>query len=66
VHDEVILEGPKESSARAQELVVQLMQNPFLCLVGDGALRAELAQGQPLLVELSVDSNVADTWYEAK
>jgi DNA polymerase I-like protein with 3'-5' exonuclease and polymerase domains len=66
VHDEVILEGPKESAERAQQLVVQLMQNPFLCLVDDLGHRERLEQQQPLLVELSVDSNVADTWYEAK
>ncbi len=62
----MILEGPQESSARAQELVVQLMQNPFLCLVEEQGKRAALAAQQPLLVELAVDSNVAETWYDAK
>ena len=53
VHDEVIMEGPKESAERAQQLVVQHMEHPF--------------KGQnPLSVELLVDSNTADTWYEAK
>lgn len=53
VHDEVIMEGPKESAERAQQLVVQHMENPF--------------NGQnPLKVALVVDSNTADTWYEAK
>ena len=53
VHDEVIMEGPKESAERAQQLVVQHMEHPF--------------NGQnPLSVELLVDSNTADTWYEAK
>ncbi len=53
VHDEVILEGPKETSQRAQELVVQHMAAPF-----NGT--------NPLNVELAVDCNSADTWYEAK
>lgn len=53
VHDEVILEGPKKHAAEAQALVVDCMQRPF-------------AGQNPLLVDLVVDSNVADTWYEAK
>lgn len=53
VHDEVILEGPKETAKEAQRLVVRCMENPF-----NGY--------NPLLVDLSVDSDVADTWYEAK
>lgn len=53
VHDEVILEGPKETAERAKELVVQHMEKPF--------------NGQnPLRVALNVDANTADTWYEAK
>ena len=53
VHDEVIMEGPKESAERAQQLVVQHMEHPF--------------NGQnPLRVALVVDSNVAENWYEAK
>lgn len=47
------MEGPKDSAARAQQLLVQHMENPF--------------NGQnPLRVALVVDSNTADTWYEAK
>ena len=53
VHDEVMLEGPLETSQRAQELVVECMAKPF--------------QGKnPLSVELSVDSDIGPTWYEAK
>ncbi|KAL0051060.1 hypothetical protein WJX82_001248 [Trebouxia sp. C0006] len=53
VHDEVILEGPKESALEAQRLVLACMERPF-----DGR--------NPLLVGLVVDSKIADTWYEAK
>lgn len=53
VHDEVILEGPRESADEAQQLVVDCMMKPF-----DGA--------NPLNVELTVDAKYADTWYEAK
>ncbi|KAK9839857.1 hypothetical protein WJX81_006741 [Elliptochloris bilobata] len=53
VHDEVILEGPKESAEEAQALVVACMERPF-------------AGQNPLSVDLVVDSNVADTWYDAK
>ena len=53
VHDEVILEGPKETAERAQQLVIQHMEKPF-----EGS--------NPLRVDLVVDSNIADTWYEAK
>ena len=53
VHDEVIMEGPKESAERAQQLVVHHMEHPF--------------NGQnPLRVALVVDSNIAENWYEAK
>ncbi len=53
VHDEVIMEGPKESAGRAQQLVVENMEKPFNGL-------------NPLKVALVVDSNTAGTWYEAK
>lgn len=53
VHDEVILEGPKDSAVEAQKLVLSNMERPF-----DGQ--------NPLLVALVVDSKIADTWYEAK
>ena len=53
VHDEVILEGPKESAQEAKALVVQHMERPF-------------AGQNPLRVALAVDAKTADTWYEAK
>ena len=53
VHDEVILEGPKESADAAQAMVVDCMMRPF-----DGA--------NPLDVELVVDAKHADTWFAAK
>jgi DNA polymerase-1 len=56
VHDEVILEGPKESAEEAQKIVVECMKSPF----GDNC------STMPLRVELSVDSKYADTWYDAK
>jgi hypothetical protein len=60
VHDEVMLEGPKESAEEARRRVVAAMANPWAALCGaDPAVR-------PLLVELAVDCKSADTWYEAK
>ena len=56
VHDEVILEGPEESAAKAQDIVIDCMKSPF----GDHC------RPMPLRVELSVDSKFASTWYEAK
>lgn len=53
VHDEVILEGPRETAAEAKALVVQHMEKPF-----NGT--------NPLLVDLNVDANTAASWYEAK
>ena len=55
VHDEVILEGPRETAAEAQRIVQECMRSPFGNCGYD-----------PLRVELSVDSKYADTWYEAK
>ena len=54
VHDEVILEGPKESAEEAQKIVVQCMAAPFT------------GKEKPLKVDLVVDSKFADTWYDAK
>ncbi len=51
IHDEVILEGPEESSVEALERVKQDMMRPFQ---------------EPLSVELVVDAKCARTWYEAK
>jgi DNA polymerase I-like protein with 3'-5' exonuclease and polymerase domains len=60
VHDEVMLEGPKETAEEARRRVVAAMANPWAALCGaDAGVR-------PLLVELAVDCKSADTWYEAK
>jgi DNA polymerase-1 len=55
VHDEVILEGPRETAAEARDRVVACMRSPFTGL-----------NPKPLLVDLVVDAKYADTWYEAK
>lgn len=55
IHDEVILEGPKENKDLAMTEVMNCMQNPF---DGIGLM--------PLTVKLEVDAKTADTWYEAK
>eukprot|EP00210_Caulerpa_lentillifera_P004393 g4191.t1 len=57
VHDEVILEGPRDSAEQAKDLVVACMSRPFL---KDGL------SCNPLRVELSVDAKCADNWYDAK
>lgn len=51
IHDEVILEGPEESSAEALALVEADMARPF---------------EKPLLVDLDVDAKTANNWYAAK
>jgi DNA polymerase I-like protein with 3'-5' exonuclease and polymerase domains len=51
VHDEIICEGPEESTAEALSIVKQCMMFPFK---------------QPLLVDLIVDAKAARTWFEAK
>lgn len=51
VHDEVIAEGPAESVAEAQKILLECMEHPFK---------------NPLLVPLSMDCNHANTWYDAK
>lgn len=54
VHDEIILEGPKESRDEALSIVRNDMENPF-------------PEGFPsLLVHLDVDAKSEDTWYKAK
>ncbi|KAF6136840.1 hypothetical protein GIB67_030125 [Kingdonia uniflora] len=53
VHDEVILEGPTESSEEAKNIVVDCMSKPFL---GVNFLK----------VDLSVDAKCAQNWYAAK
>jgi len=54
VHDEVILEGPKKFETEALAQVKYLMENPW----GEGL--------EGSLVELLVDGDAAQTWYEAK
>lgn len=53
VHDEVILEGPTESSEEAKAIVVDCMANPF-------------NEGFSLKVDLAVDAKCAQNWYSAK
>jgi DNA polymerase I len=55
IHDEVILEGPKETAQQAKDEVVACMENP-----GDDYALSKL------LVKLEVDAKCADTWYKAK
>ncbi|CAH2036364.1 unnamed protein product [Thlaspi arvense] len=53
IHDEVILEGPKESEEVAKDIVVDCMAKPF--------------NGKNILsVDLSVDAKCAQNWYAAK
>ncbi|CAM8944603.1 unnamed protein product [Rhodiola kirilowii] len=53
VHDEVILEGPTESSEEAKGIVVDCMAKPF--------------NGKNILkVDLAVDAKCAKNWYAAK
>lgn len=51
IHDEVIMEGPQETADAALSRVIHIMERPFKA---------------PLSVDLVVDGNAADTWYEAK
>eukprot|EP01034_Spumella_vulgaris_P022490 gene22490-28618_t len=55
IHDEVILEGPKESKDEAMVEVRSLMENPY-----DGHGLSKLN------VFLDVDAKSADSWYKAK
>merc|ERR1711871_1270256 len=55
IHDEVILEGPKETKDEALLEVIKCMENPF---DSKGLL--------PISVHLDVDAKSADTWYQAK
>ncbi|CAI2379738.1 unnamed protein product [Moneuplotes crassus] len=51
IHDEVILEGPEETSEEALQRVIQIMENPL---------------DEPLLIKLEVDASIGNNWYEAK
>ena len=55
VHDEVILEGPRENAEAARQRVIECMRSPF-----------NASAANPLRVDLVVDCKFADTWYEAK
>ena len=57
MHDEVILEGPRETAEEAKAIVVRCMENPF---------ETADVERDWLRVKLAVDCKVADTWYEAK
>ncbi|KAI8477361.1 MAG: hypothetical protein J3K34DRAFT_373247 [Monoraphidium minutum] len=59
VHDEVMLEGPRETAEEAKRRVVAAMENPWRNL-------GFSFDGRPLRVELVVDCKAADTWYDAK
>jgi len=51
IHDEIILEGPKETSEEALQIIKNIMQHPL---------------EQDLMVDLEVDARAATTWYGAK
>jgi DNA polymerase-1 len=51
IHDELIIEGPKETAEEAFALVKDCMTRPFK---------------NPFLVDLEVSGQIAETWYEAK
>jgi len=55
IHDEVIVEGPKESRDEAMKEVRDCMENPFVGTCIDH-----------LSVHLDVDAKSADSWYKAK
>ena len=55
IHDEVILEGPKETRDAAMVEVRQCMENPY-----DNYALSKLS------VFLDVDAKSADSWYKAK
>jgi DNA polymerase I len=55
IHDEVILEGPEETAEEAFEIVVNCMENPWVCGLAKTAV--------PLVVDGSYQYK---TWYDAK
>lgn len=77
---QVIIEGPEESSAEAQARLVECMQRPFIkdraklhqlitqAQAGEPPVAAEWDECYHcgMQLELTVDSKVAPTWYEAK
>jgi len=59
VHDEVILEGPIDTVDQAKCVVVDCMERPF-------PRPDQVGYINPLHVDLAVDCNHAETWYDAK
>jgi DNA polymerase I - 3''-5'' exonuclease and polymerase domains len=51
IHDEIILEGPKETAQEALAIVKDLMAHPL---------------DDPLRIVLEVDAKIAENWYDAK
>ena len=51
IHDEIILEGPEESTQEALHLVTKIMENPL---------------DEPLLIKLEIACNSGKSWYDAK
>jgi DNA polymerase-1 len=51
IHDELILEGPEESSTEALHIVKSLMEDPL---------------PRKMLIALDVDAKVGNNWYECK
>jgi DNA polymerase I len=51
VHDEIIVEGPKDCAEEAMDILVKTMMHPL---------------DEPLRVELPVDATMAQTWFEGK
>lgn len=76
----MIMEGPEESRDEAQARLVECMSNPFIkdraqlhhlmrrARAGEPSVAAEWDECYHggMRLQLTVDSNVASTWYEAK
>lgn len=52
------MEGPEATAEEAKAHVVANMENPWKQLIG--------FEGKPLRVDLAVDANIANNWYDAK
>ena len=52
IHDELILEGPAETTDEAMNIVNSVMKSPL--------------HPQKLLIDLQVDAHAADNWMDAK
>ena len=51
IHDEIIFEGPEHSAGIAREVIRDIMFNPL---------------GTPLLVSMTVEPQIAGSWFDAK